>query len=112
MQEMLSSLVTLFRNPPPSTRLAISTVASHHLHEAYNKHQDINTAKSTARQKVIKLLYKEFPNLSFEVVAKSDSHVYYRIPEQLQSLFKLVDNYIEAESNLLLELEKVRDELK
>ena len=112
MQELLSSLVTLFRNPPPTTRVAISTAASHHLHEAYTKYQDIDTAKSTARQKVMKLLYKEFPNLSFEVVAKSDSHVYYRVPEQVQHLFKLVDNCIEAESSLLLELEKIKGELK
>lgn len=89
-------------------KFPLSVMASHYLYESFIKDNDIDKAKQFAKDQVAKLLHKEFPNLDFEVVAKSASHVYYKLPDRLQEVFKALSNSIDAEAKLLIELNRLK----
>ncbi len=108
MLPVLTSLVSLFRNPPPPV-LPINIMASYYLHESFAKDKDVKKAKDYARHKLAKVLYKEFSNLEFEVVASSEDHIYYKLPTALTDVFKALEAAMDAEISLLVEISKLKE---
>lgn len=105
-------MFNIFKHKKDTEKLPLNVMASHYLYESFLKHNNIDKAKQYARNQLARLLYKEFPDLTFEVVAKSDSHVYYRLPEELQQVFQALSNSIDAEAQLLVELNRLKNDYK
>lgn len=107
MQQILSSLVTIFRNPPPPI-IPLNVIASHYLYTFYSSSRDIDSAILETKRKMARILYKEF-DTDIKVVGSSDKHVYWQIPDKLKALFDTLDETVESEASLLLHMQSIGD---